>query len=69
MVISAKIINRYRELKAEASDCLLLLQVGAFMQVHDADARAVSQHKRPNNNGAHDTTMHTLLRHAAKTKR
>jgi DNA mismatch repair protein MutS len=43
MVISNKIISRYRELKAEAPDCLLLLQVGAFMQVHDADARAVSQ--------------------------
>ena len=29
-------------MKAEAPDCLLLMQVGAFMQVMDSDARAVS---------------------------
>ncbi len=42
MVISDKLIERYRVLKAEASGCLLLMQVGAFMQVMDEDARAVS---------------------------
>jgi len=35
MVYSAKLVKRYRELKAEAPGCLLLMQVGAFMQVQD----------------------------------
>lgn len=42
MVISTKLIERYRVLKTEAPGCLLLMQVGAFMQVMDEDARAVS---------------------------
>ena len=43
MIFSPKLVQRYRELKAEAPDCLLLMQVGAFMDVMDEDARAVSQ--------------------------
>ena len=31
MVNSKKIIARYRELKQKAPDCVLLMQVGAFM--------------------------------------
>jgi len=42
MIISDKLVDRYRELKAEAADCILLMQVGAFMQVMDGDARSVS---------------------------
>ena len=42
MVFSEKLIERYRALKAEAPGCLLLMQVGAFMQVMDIDARAVA---------------------------
>ena len=42
MVYSAKLVKRYRELKAEAPGCLLLMQVGSFLQVQDEDARAVS---------------------------
>jgi DNA mismatch repair ATPase MutS len=41
MVYSEKLVKRYRELHQEAPDCLLLMQVGAFMQVMDEDARAV----------------------------
>ncbi len=43
MVFSPKLVKRYKELKEEVSDCLLLMQVGAFMQVMDKDARAVSK--------------------------
>ena len=43
MVNSKKIIARYRELKQKAPDCILLVQVGAFMQVMDNDAKALSQ--------------------------
>ena len=43
MIFSPKLVQRYRELKAEVPDCLLLMQVGAFMQVMDEDARAVSE--------------------------
>ena len=42
MVISDKLVARYRALKAEAPGCLQLMQVGAFMQAMDEDARAVS---------------------------
>ena len=42
MIFSPKLVQRYRELKAEAPDCLLLMQVGAFMDVMDEDARAVA---------------------------
>ena len=43
MVNSKKIIARYRELKQETPDCILLMQVGAFMQVMDKDAKTLSQ--------------------------
>ncbi|MCP5010471.1 MAG: hypothetical protein GY942_10865 [Aestuariibacter sp.] len=43
MVFSPKLVKRYKELKEEVPDCLLLMQVGAFMQVMDEDARAVSK--------------------------
>ena len=43
MVLSPKLFARYRELKQAAPECVLLMQVGVFMQVMDADARAVSQ--------------------------
>ena len=43
MVYSPKLVKRYQELKEEVPDCLLVMQVGAFMQVMDEDARAVSQ--------------------------
>lgn len=42
MIVSTKLITRYSELKEEAEGFLLLMQVGAFMQVMDDDARAVS---------------------------
>jgi hypothetical protein len=42
MVISDKLIERYRVLKAQAPGCLLLMQVGAFMQAMNEDARAVA---------------------------
>jgi len=43
MIFSPKLVARYRELKAQAPDCLLLMQVGTFMDVLDQDARAVAQ--------------------------
>jgi len=42
MIFSPKLVQRYHELKAEAPGCLLLMQVGAFMDVMDEDARAVA---------------------------
>ncbi|HRY44364.1 MAG TPA: hypothetical protein P5164_10490 [Thermoanaerobaculia bacterium] len=42
MVVSQKLIARYAELKAEAPGCLLLMQVGTFLQVQGDDARTVS---------------------------
>lgn len=42
MVVSERLIARYAELKTEAPDCLLLMQVGSFMQVMGDDARAIS---------------------------
>jgi len=42
MVFSQKLTFRYRELKRRADDFILLMQVGAFMQVMDDDARTVS---------------------------
>lgn len=35
MVFSQKLVKRYKELQGEVPDCLLLMQVGAFMQVAD----------------------------------
>ncbi len=43
MAVSHKLIARYREVMEEVADCLLLMQVGAFMQVMDEDARVVSK--------------------------
>ena len=43
MVYSPKLVKRYQELKETVPDCLLLMQVGVFMQVMDKDARAVSE--------------------------
>ena len=43
MVFSQKLVKRYKELKEAVPDCLLLMQVGVFMQVMDEDARAVSE--------------------------
>jgi DNA mismatch repair ATPase MutS len=43
MVLSQKLINRYHELKQEVPDCILLMQVGAFMQVMDDNAQVVSE--------------------------
>jgi len=43
MVFSQKLAKRYKELKEDVPDCLLLMQVGVFMQVMDEDARAVSE--------------------------
>ncbi len=42
MIISKKLQNRYNTLKLQEPDCLLLMQVGVFMQVMNDDARAVS---------------------------
>ncbi|MCF8146193.1 MAG: hypothetical protein K9N21_19975 [Deltaproteobacteria bacterium] len=42
MVFSEKLTSRYGELKHLAGDSILLMQVGAFMQVMDEDARTVS---------------------------
>lgn len=43
MVVSKKLTETWRQLKQEAGDCILLMQVGAFMQVMDEDARKVSE--------------------------
>jgi DNA mismatch repair protein MutS len=43
MILSRKLLARYRELKQDVPDGLLLMSVGAFMQVVDQDARTVSQ--------------------------
>ena len=43
MVFSQKLVKRYKKLKEDVPDCLLLMQVGVFMQVMDEDARAVSE--------------------------
>ena len=42
MVYSEKPVKRYRELHQESPHCLLLMQVGAFMQVMNEDARVVA---------------------------
>lgn len=42
MVFSEKLSARYRVLKEESPDCLLLMQVGTFTQVMDDDAKQVS---------------------------
>jgi len=42
MVFSLKLAFQYHDLKTAVPDCLLLMQVGAFMRVMDEDARAVA---------------------------
>ncbi len=39
MVFSQKLVKRYKELKKDVPNCLLVMQVVAFMQVMDDDAR------------------------------
>jgi len=41
MVFSPKLITRYSELKKEVPDCILLRQVGAFMQVMSENAEVL----------------------------
>ena len=43
MIVSQKLIEGYRELKKEVPDCILMMQVGAFMQAMGEDAKRVSQ--------------------------
>jgi DNA mismatch repair ATPase MutS len=43
MILSQKLRARYRQVKQEVSDGLLLMPVGAFMQVMGDDARTVAQ--------------------------
>jgi DNA mismatch repair protein MutS len=42
MIHSSKLTQRYGTLKQEAPHCLLLMQVGSFLQVMNDDARVVS---------------------------
>lgn len=42
MVFSDKLVSRYQELKKEAENVILVMQVGAFMQVMDEDAQLIS---------------------------
>jgi DNA mismatch repair ATPase MutS len=52
MVYSEKLVKRYRELHEESLDCLLLMQVGAFMQVMDEDTpRGGNCHRLETANG------------------
>jgi DNA mismatch repair protein MutS len=43
MVFSPKLIARYHELKQQEPDCILLMQVGSFLQVMGEDAQVLSQ--------------------------
>ncbi len=43
MVVSDKLAKQYQALKSDVPDCLLVMQVGAFMQVMNEDARAISK--------------------------
>ncbi len=42
MIFSQKLADRYNELKKEVPDCILLMEVGAFMKVMNEDARKIS---------------------------
>jgi DNA mismatch repair protein MutS len=42
MIFSPRLAEQYAALKQQAPDCLLLMQVGSFMQVQAEDARAVA---------------------------
>jgi len=43
MAFSQKPVTHYNDLKQEVPDCILLMHAGAFMQVTDDDATAVSR--------------------------
>jgi hypothetical protein len=43
MIMSPKLVARTRELKAEAPDCLLLMEAGTFTDVLDQGVRVVVQ--------------------------
>lgn len=43
MILSPRLAEHYAALKQQASDCLLLTQVGAFMDVLHEDVRVVAQ--------------------------
>jgi DNA mismatch repair ATPase MutS len=43
MVFSQKLMTRYYELKKQEPDCILLMQVGIFMQVINEDAEVLSE--------------------------
>ena len=43
MIVSQKLVERYRELKEEVPGCVLIMQVGAFMQAMEEDAGHISQ--------------------------
>lgn len=43
MTVAKKLIQRYNELKQEVPDCILLMQVGIFMQVMNDDVEIVSK--------------------------
>lgn len=43
MALSQKLMTRYNELKQQVPHCILLMQVGAFMQVMNDDAQTVSK--------------------------
>ena len=43
MVVSKTLAARYKELKQQQPDCVLLMQVGAFFQVMNEDARQAGE--------------------------
>jgi hypothetical protein len=47
MVFSPKLVARYQELKEQVPDCLLLMQVGTFMQVMDGAGPALPVNVTP----------------------
>lgn len=42
MIFSPRLVEQYAALKQQAPDCLLLMQVGSFMQAQAEDARVVA---------------------------
>ncbi|KHD04721.1 hypothetical protein PN36_17770 [Candidatus Thiomargarita nelsonii] len=42
-MIAKKLINRYKELKQQVPDCILVMQVGIFMQVMNDDAHTIAE--------------------------
>ncbi|MBF0215008.1 MAG: hypothetical protein HQM00_15850 [Magnetococcales bacterium] len=43
MMFSDTLATHYRALKTQSADCILLMQVGAFMRVMDADAYTLAR--------------------------